>query len=239
MPRITIELIGKELNSQNWELVSKEYHNLDSELVVRCPEGHEVYSSWKKLRARLECPVCKNNRFAPDVMTVTPKIKGVPRTLALDQATHITGYSIFDGAQLTYYNSFEVSGADETERIHQLKIWLISAIENYKPDLIGIEGIQYEEHMGATTFQSLARLQGVIMDLCYELKIPLQIAPAATWRGHCKVKGKTRSDKKASMQRLVKEWFDVTVSDDCADAIGIGKFVSEAHQGQASIISWE
>ena len=29
------------------------------------------------------------------------------------------------------------------------------------------------------------------------------------------------------MQTKVKEWFDITVSDDIADAIGIGKYISE------------
>jgi hypothetical protein len=31
------------------------------------------------------------------------------------------------------------------------------------------------------------------------------------------------------MQNLVKEWFDVSVTDDEADAIGIGKFLSDKY----------
>jgi hypothetical protein len=41
------------------------------------------------------------------------------------------------------------------------------------------------------------------------------------------------------MQLLVKQWFDVTVSDDCADAIGIGKYVSDNYVKQTEIINWE
>ena len=37
----------------------------------------------------------------------------------------------------------------------------------------------------------------------------------------------------------VKEWFDITVSDDVADAIGIGKYISEHHKKKVEIINWE
>ena len=41
------------------------------------------------------------------------------------------------------------------------------------------------------------------------------------------------------MQKLIKDWFDVSVSDDCADAIGIGKYVAEGHQKRTEVVSWE
>ena len=93
--------------------------------------------------------------------------------------------------------------------------------------------------MGVTVFQTLARLQGVLIETCVELEIPYKIAPTNTWRAHCKVKGRSRADKKRSMQMLVKEWYDVSVTDDESDAIGIGKYVSETHQQKTEIINWE
>ena len=44
---------------------------------------------------------------------------------------------------------------------------------------------------------------------------------------HCGVKGKSRPDKKRSMQRLVKEWFGLNPTEDECDAIGIGKYFSD------------
>ena len=41
----------------------EEYKNLDTELIFVCPEGHRVYNSWKRIRSRRECPVCKQNHF--------------------------------------------------------------------------------------------------------------------------------------------------------------------------------
>ena len=115
----------------------------------------------------------------------------------------------------------------------------MSMIENWQCDIIGIEGIQYQEKMGVTTFQTLARLQGILIDLCIELNIPYVICPTNTWRAHCGVKGVKRIDKKRSMQLLVKKWYDVSVSDDIADAVGIGKYVSDTNQQKTKIVNWE
>ena len=60
------------------------------------------------------------------------------------------------------------------------------------------------------------------METLFWEKIPYKVCPTNTWRSHCGVKGKTRVDKKRSMQNIVKKEFDVSVSDDEADAIGIG-----------------
>ena len=157
----------------------------------------------------------------------------------LFRSTHNTGWAIFDGDQLIKYGIFETSTEKEIERFHQVKEWLISMIENWKPDIVGIEGIQYQKNFGVTTFQTLARLQGILMELCFEMKIPFEICPTNTWRSHCGVKGQSRSDKKASMQRLIKDWFDISLSDDAADAIGIGKYVAETHKKRTEIVNWE
>lgn len=239
MARIKIETIAEELAADGWQVLSTDYQNLDTEMEFLCAEGHKVYAPWKKIRTKRECPVCKQNQFKQNVNIIKPKTKGENRILALDQASHVTGYSIFDGPNLISYGTFEAKETDEAKRFHEIKLWLISMIENWQCDIIGIEGIQYQQNMGVTTFQTLARLQGILMDLCIELNIPYIICPTNTWRAHCEVKGKTRADKKRSMQLLVKKWYDVTVSDDIADAVGIGKYVTDTNQQKTKIINWE
>ena len=115
-------------------------------------------------------------------------------------------------------------------------------IENWQPDCIALEGIQFQEEssgqkMSVTVFQALARLQGILMETCFDRKIKYVVCPTNTWRHHCGVKGRTRADKKRSMQLLAKKWYDITVSDDEADAIGIGKYA--ASLGSVKMISWE
>lgn len=244
MSKIKIEDIKEELAREGWELLSDNYKNLEEEMIFKCPEGHHVFTSWKKMRNKYECPTCKLNIYKDQDKKIVPKSKDVNRILALDQATHISGYSILDNGKLIKYGTFETNLSDEIARVNMIKMWLISMIENWQPDCIGIEGIQFQEEssgkrMSVTVFQTLARLQGVLMDTCYQFKIPYEVCATNTWRNHCKVKGRYRSDKKRSMQLLVKQWYDVTCTDDEADAIGIGKYVSDKYLNNIKIENWE
>mgnify|MGYP003292027909 CR=1 FL=1 len=227
--KISLEQIKTELESQKWQLISTEYHTLNDQLIVKCPEGHTVYAPWKQLRSSPICPICKNNKYHNIGNKVSARPRGAQRVLVFDQATHISGWTVFDGGELSGYGCFESQQADEIDRDLEIKNWLLSLIESYKPDVVGLEGIQFQDNAGVTTFQTLARLQGILMMAVKESGIPFQICPAAVWRGHCQVKGKTRADKKKSMQLLVKGWYDISVTEDEADAIGIGKFLSETY----------
>lgn len=177
--------------------------------------------------------------------SVKKKAKGVNRILALDQATHITGYSLFDDDKLVTYGCFKVEGNDEIERDKKISEWLISAIQNWKPDYIGIEGIQLQNNlsggaaMGVTTFETLARLQGILMLTCLQNKIEYKICHTAVWRQFCGVKGRSRADKKKSAQTLIKKEYDVTVNNDEADAILIGKYIANFYSNNKSIEIWD
>ena len=243
MSKIKVEDIRKAAIDNGWQLVSTEYKNLSTELTFICNEGHEINIPYKKVRDKWECPLCKANKYYNFSEEVKPKSKGVQRAIGLDQATHITGYSIFDNEELVYAGTFEATAEDEIARDVQIQNWLIQLIHNWKPDVIGLEGIQLQQFndkmVGVTTYQTLARLQGILMATCYDLKVDYMICPPATWRNHSGVKGRSRADKKRSMQNKIKEWFDITVSDDVADAIGIGKYINETHKKKVEIFNWE
>ena len=238
MSKIKVEDIRKELEPLNWKLISDEYHNLDSELIFECDEGHTIYSTWKKIRNKKECPICNKNKYKSQDAKIIPKT-GTKRSLALDQSTRITGWSIYDDDKLIKYGTFIAVEDNEIARDCTIKQWLINMIELWKPDFVGLEGIQYQQNMGVTTFETLARLQGILMETLYELNIQFSICHTNTWRAYCKVKGRTRIDKKRSMQMLAKEWFDITVTDDEADAIGLGKYVAEVLNKNIVIYNWE
>lgn len=244
MSRIKIEDIRAEVEKDGWKVISQEYTNLDTEMEFMCDEGHSVFLPWKKLRQTRECPICKQNQYKNQDKKIIPKKKGTYRVLAFDQATYMTGFSVFDDKVLVKYGTFETNLEDEIARDHKIKEWFISMIKNWQPDYIGLEGIQLQEKggtraMGVTVFEILARLQGILMCTAYEMNVPFKVVHTATWRNHCGVKGKTRVDRKKSMQILVKNWFDINVSDDCSDAIGIGKFVSETCSPKVEVFQWE
>jgi hypothetical protein len=161
-------------------------------MEFECAAGHKVFSTWKKMRSRAECPICKVKAPLVDT-TIIPKKKGVYRTIGIDQATHISGYSVYDGKELIKFGTFTVNETNEIERDNIIKMWLCSIINNWQPDVIGLEGIQLQQNaarsIGVTTFETLARLQGILMEACYEQKVPFVICPTNTWRAHCKVKG--------------------------------------------------
>lgn len=243
MARITIDSINEELAQYGWKCISAEYKNLDTELQFNCEEGHLVCAPWKKVRKLQECPVCKQNKHKTNQpLVVESKKKGQKRILALDQATHITGWSIYDGQQLIRYGTFSTNQKDEIARISTIKNWLISMIENWKPDFVAIEGIQFQDEssgnkMGVTVFQGLARLQGVLMETCYAQKVDYMVCPTNTWRNHCGVKGRYRADKKRSMQLIAKKWYDISLTDDEADAVGIGKYAADLNK--IEVVNWE
>ena len=243
MARIKLEDIQKEAKEKGWAVRSLEYKNLDTEMIWECPEGHKVYLPYKKVRDKWECPTCKLNNFKVEKIEYIPKKKGVKRVLGLDQATHISGFSIFDNGELVSHGVLEVFEDDEIERDNHIKQWLISVVENQRIDIVGLEDIQLQQfnnkNVGVTTYKILARLQGILMECCYELGVECVVCPPATWRAHCKVRGRTKTDKKKSMQLIVKDLFDISVSNDEADAIGIGKYIAETRKKEKEIFNWE
>lgn len=245
MAKITLDQIKQEIEQDGWKVHSLEYKNLETEMSFECNNGHNVFAPWKKLRTRRECPICKQITFQ-QTDKIIPKPKGATRILALDQATKITGYSIFDNGELVKYGTFQTTSDDEVARCVAVRNWLVSMINNWKPDHIGIEGIQYQakvfdgETVGSVTlFQTLAHLQGALLITCHELGIPYRVCPTNTWRNACGVKGRTRVDKKKSMQFIAKQWYNINATDDEADAIGIGYYMTKVVNKNTEITSWE
>lgn len=237
--KYNIEKINEELLKYNWVCLSQEYKNLDSQLLFKCPYGHSVQSSFRRIRENRICPVCMRERLKTKEFKNTKKKKGEYRILALDQATHTSGYAVFNNKNLIDYGSYVASGDDDIERSVDVKQWMISLIDQYEIDFVGLEGIQYQSTVGVTTFETLARLQGILAATCVEEKIHYKIVSTNTWRLHCGVKGRTRPDKKRSMQMLVKEWFNLKPTEDECDAIGIGKYFSDIQSPKVEIINWE
>jgi len=61
------------------------------------------------------------------------------RILALDAATGITGYAIFDDNELVHYGTYKVDKEQTTEsRINNVKHWLAAAINEWQPDFVGL-----------------------------------------------------------------------------------------------------
>jgi hypothetical protein len=84
MAKITLEQIKEEIAADGWLLLSSEYKNLKTEMIFECPNGHQVFAPWEKLRTRRDCPSCKQHSFGQGDGKILPKPKGATRILALD-----------------------------------------------------------------------------------------------------------------------------------------------------------
>lgn len=245
MSKITYENVKADIESQGWKLLSTEYKNLKADLEVQCPEGHLCYVSYEKWRrGNYQCPTCKQNPFF-QVNQAPPKKNGF-RVLGIDQASGTSGFAVYDDENLVSYGAHTSEGSHNTIKIANTKYWMASLIDKWKPDLIVLEDIQLQSYMkseneradAVVMYKKLAHLQGVLKNYIYELGLPYKIVAPATWRNFSAVKGKSRTDRKRSAQLRVKALFDVSVSQDEADAVLIARWGAHNHTIN-KIISFE
>ena len=226
-------------------MISDTYKNLDTELEMICPKGHKQYRTYKDWRKHPICEIClAGDPFKGKKNNVPAKEADTYRLLALDAATNVTGYAVYDNERLVAYGTFKATAAkDTTERINEVKLWLEAAVREWNVDFVGIENIQlqgYTEHgttqLQVETYKVLANLQGVIADILYELQIPFGFAYAVEWRKYCAVgEGIGRENKKKQAQDKVRMWYGQDCTQDEADAICIGKYF--CHRLKSNI-SW-
>ena len=228
---INIYTVSNHLSENGWKLLSTEYKNLKTDLRMVCPEGHEVEQTYDEWRKHKRCEKCvAGDQYKIKSKKVPPKRIDVRRVLALDAATNITGFSIYDNKELVSYGTFKAtSQLDSTERINQVKHWLEMAIEEWQPDDVCIENIQLQTFGPKNSpqvemYRTLACLQGVLVDTLFERKIPVELVYSSTWREVVGVLGKGRENKKQEAQKKVESWYSIKCSQDEADAICIGKY---------------
>lgn len=243
---INLYTVENHFREQGWTLLSDTYKNLDTLLTVECPKGHQIEITYGKWRKKMTCPKC----FAGDAFTKheVPQKSQAKRVLALDAATENTGYALYDDAKLLTYGVFHVSGTLPTdERINTVKRWVQEAIKTWSPDIVGVENIQLQNYGGkygtpaaqVRTFQTLANLQGVLIDALYELGVQYDLVYPSAWRSWCGINSgdQNREAKKAQSKAAVKMWYGIDCTDDEADAICIGKyFVNEIKLANAETI---
>ena len=245
--RYTIDGIRNELKEMGWEVLSESYKNLDTLMEFRCPEGHNVTMSYGQWRKTCQCPTCKQNPLKDIEIKIVPKSKGVQRIIAFDQSTTISGWAILDDGILIKSGTYTTHSATAVERIDEVRQWMLSMITMWNVDLVSLEDIFYHEKsdtfkdengINILTYRTLAELLGVLKNTLFNLKCKYEVIHPATWREYCKVTGKYRADKKRSAQLKIKEWFDITVSTDEADAICIGKYAAALQKKNNTMLSW-
>lgn len=144
------------------------------------------------------------------------------KLLALDQATKLTGVSIWDDKELIdhFVVDTNVSENNPFLRMNRLKKEIVNIIEKYKPDALCLEGVQFQRNYN--TYMQLGQLQGVIFGICFDYNLPFKIVSASSWRHYLGISGQKREVYKANTIKYVNDKYDFTCTDDEADAICVG-----------------
>lgn len=148
--------------------------------------------------------------------------------LALDQATAITGWAVFDGEKLVDHGKIKMSTSKKITPEAKSDIMMAcieELIDIYHPDHIVIEDVANQKNVA--TVVKLARLQGAIMEMRRKYDhASLEIVRPTEWRKGLKFRqGRAkREELKAQAQAFVVKTYNKQVSEDEADAICIGYF---------------
>lgn len=239
---INIYSVANHLSENGWKLISDSYKNLNTELEMECPVGHrqkQTYANWRKHMLCEQCMAGDPYKIKKNKVPI--KKIDTQRILALDAATNISGYSIYDDGVLVSYGTYKTDSSKNIEqRINEFKKWLQAIIENIEPDFVGLEDIQLQNHNGfqnVETYKVLARLQGVIVDTLFEECVDHDLCYSSQWRKYCGVSdGGKRENLKKMAQEKVKIWYGQDCTQDEADAICIGKYF--VHLLKNSKSSW-
>lgn len=231
MARLTHEQIAAELLKSGYKLIDdSQYTSMQSRITIECPKGHLVETCLADFRKpSFTCPSCDKNIDFINPSEV-PQKGSAYRVIAFDQATERFGLSIFDDGNLVFYRLFNFSG-DLNARLVKIKKLLESVVLSaWGPDYVVMEDIQYQN--GVLTFKVLAMLLGVVQTCCAERSIEFEVVSPNVWRKYAGTNGKNRREEKMLSIAVVRDKYGITVSDDVAEAILIGRYGAMMHKKQ-------
>lgn len=161
------------------------------------------------------------------------------KLLALDQASHTTGYTILDGNQIIKVGHFECVGADLGDRLVQLRNNIGKLIKEYNIDEVVFEDIQLQDvngnkETGIKTFKILAEVYGVVYEYLTEIGIKNSSVLPIKWKAHFKIAGKGRAQEKKMSKAYVEKTYGINCTEDEADSLCIAMWYRQS----TNIFDW-
>lgn len=146
------------------------------------------------------------------------------RLLALDQASKVTGWAIFEDGELKSYGKISLDDPNTDIRLVQLRQDIQTLVADYNIDEVIFEDIQQQNNVAnnVQTFKVLAEVYGVVSELLQEIQIPYSTVLASSWKSTLGIKGRTRAEQKKNAQLYVEQNYGIHVIQDIADAVCIG-----------------
>lgn len=143
--------------------------------------------------------------------------------LALDQATRVSGYAIFNknGTLLKYGKIVMADSDDIGKRLTKIRQKVEQLIIEEDIDEVVMEDIQLQENV--QTFKALAEVFGVLYELFVSQGMPVEAVLASSWKSTLGIKGKDRAAQKRNAQQWVIDTYGMKPTQDECDAICIGE----------------
>ena len=146
------------------------------------------------------------------------------KLLALDQASRITGFAVFEDENLITYGKIVTEDVDVGTRLMKIRNSIQKLIKDYEIDEVIMEDIQLQNNVqnNVQTFKTLAEVFGVIYELLTEMNIKNSAVLASSWKSTLGIKGRTRPEQKKNAQEYVINTYGKKPTQDECDAICIG-----------------
>ena len=163
------------------------------------------------------------------------------KLLALDQASRISGWAIFEDNELIKSGTFTLKSDDIGERLVQYRQYLSDLLDKYEIDQVAFEDIQMQQGAinNVQTFKILAEVFGVTQEYLAEQNYFYHIVSSNTWKSKLNIKGRTRTEQKKNAQAYVLENFNKKVSQDESDAICIGASIVLDNKKKKADFNWD
>jgi Holliday junction resolvasome RuvABC endonuclease subunit len=147
------------------------------------------------------------------------------KTLAFDQSTKISAYSIFIDNKYVECDYIDLHKMKDTsERVRAMGVELCKVIKKYNPDKVVLEEVAQQSN--PMTLKLLARIQGVIIGFCAAHDIETYIIEPSKWRSTLHFKqgaGVKREELKEQAIKHVKDNYGLELSEDSCESICINE----------------
>lgn len=203
------------------------YKNLTSSIEVRCSNGHKFMTDMKSVRHdKFVCPKCVgiDTSSLKEFKGLLPKKEGF-RIIAVDQASQKLGISVYDNGKLVYYYWVEVSGGLSTRLLKIYSFMRDVIINQWTPNYMVFEDIQYQDN--ALTHKTLGMVLGICILAAEQAGIEHSEVLNKVWQSEFNIGGADRVTQKWNVVKRVKEFYDLDVNDDIADAILLGQYATK------------
>lgn len=224
MAKLSEEQIIKEITDKGFTPVDiSKYKNVQSKFIVRCENNHLIETDMLSFRKdSFRCAICHGSEVK--ISNKPPQKKGY-RVIALDNATQNMGVSVFDDGELVYYSLIKFTGPIFEDRLEKIFRTVIEVfIDNWQADFIVFEDIQFQNNY--QTYKKLAMLLGLLVIAAKVRDIKYEIVAPSSWRSHYQITGQRQSAKLRAIN-LIKQMYNVDVVDDIAEAILLGKYITD------------